>query len=58
VIAYYSLAQKEMKSHFKLGLLTVCMAAWSMSAFAGSIETFNYSTNLTGVIQHNRAGNV
>jgi hypothetical protein len=49
VIAYYSLAQKEMKSHFKLGLLTVCMAAWSMSAFAGSIETFNYSTNLTGV---------
>jgi hypothetical protein len=37
-----------MKSYFKLGVL-LCVIALSIGAYAGSIETFNYSTAVSGV---------
>jgi hypothetical protein len=37
-----------MKFYFKPGIL-VCVIAFSISAFAGSVTKFDYDTNLTGV---------
>lgn len=37
-----------MKSYLKLGVL-FCLIALSVGAYAGSIETFNYSTTVAGV---------
>ncbi|MGO9648111.1 MAG: hypothetical protein ACLPOO_08650 [Terriglobales bacterium] len=37
-----------MKSYFKFGVV-ICVIAFSISAFAGSVETFNYSASVSGV---------
>jgi hypothetical protein len=41
-----ALSDSVMKSYFKLGF---CVIALSIGAFAGSVETFNYSTSVNGV---------
>jgi hypothetical protein len=44
----FSSGVNEMKSYFKFGVV-FCVIALSTGAFAGSVDTFNYSTNLSGV---------
>jgi len=43
-----SFVDHRMKVYFRIGV-AFCVIALSISAFAGSVETFNYSSNVTGV---------
>lgn len=45
--AYHRFVER-MKSYLKFGVV-ICVMAFSMSAFAGSVSQFSYDTGLTGV---------